>query len=287
MSNQRKAAGVLAKTFEILSCFRSKPQGMALGEIATLAGLNKSTAHRLLSQMTRGGFIDRTADGSYVIGHALFQLGLLAPRPQELRSTAHPIMTELARETGETVNLAILDGTEILAIEVIESSHEFRMAAKVGGRKPFHTTALGKVMTAFLPENKLEALLGHIRQPLERPTPNSIADLAGLREEIALTRKRGYALDNEECVVGVFAVAAPIFSSTAELEAAISISAPASRISQDRIPLLASSVIRAANLITARLGGNPNSISLAIPQAGETADITGSRAVGEQSTAAQ
>ncbi|MGI0084913.1 MAG: IclR family transcriptional regulator [Nitrososphaerales archaeon] len=275
MRNRNEAVGVLAKTFEILSCFRSKPQGLTLAEIAELAGLNKSTAHRLLSQMTTRGFIDRTEDGAYVIGHALFQLGLLSPRPQEFRSTAHPVMTDLARETGETVNLAILDGFEILVIDVIESLHEFRMAAKVGGRKPFYTTALGKVMTAFSSNTELEILLGHIRQPLECPTPHSISTLARLREELNLTRARGYALDDEECVIGVRAVAAPIFSSDAHVEGAISISGPASRVSKDRIPLLASSVVSAANIITARLGGNRHSIRLATPQAGES-DPSGS-----------
>jgi DNA-binding IclR family transcriptional regulator len=162
--------------------------------------------------MTAQGFIERTDDGHYVVGHALFQSGLLAPKPQELRSAAHPVMTELARETGETVNLGILDGSEILAINVIESLHEFRMAAKIGSRRPFHITALGKSAAAFLPGAKLDFLFSHIRLPLEVLTPNSIGDLARLREELKLIHGRGYGLDSEECVMGVRAVAAPIFS---------------------------------------------------------------------------
>jgi len=260
MRKKANTVGVLAKTFEILSCFRRRPQGLTLGEIAESAQINKSTAHRLLSQMVAGGFIERTDDGRYIIGHALFQIGLLAPKPQELRSAAHPVMTELARETGETINLAILDGAEILAINVIESLHEFRMAAKIGSRRPFHVTALGKSAAAFLPDTKLDFLLNHIRLPLEAPTPNSIADLARLREDLRLIRSRGYALDDEECVLGVRAVAAPVFSGNGEVEAALSISGPTSRISTERISSLAVSVMNAANAITARLGGHPRMI---------------------------
>lgn len=260
MQKNGNQVGVLAKAFEILLCFRRKPQGLALGEISELAHINKSTAHRLLSQMVANGLIERTQEGYYVIGHALFQLGLLAPKPQELRSIAHPVMTELARETGETVNLGILDGSEILAINVIESLHEFRMAAKIGSRRPFHVTAFGKSAAAFLPDAKLEFLLNHIRLPLEAPTPNSVSDLARLREELKMIRGRGYAMDNEECVLGVRAVAAPIFAGNGELEAAMSISGPTSRLSTERIPSLARSVIDAANKITVRLGGHQHMI---------------------------
>jgi IclR family KDG regulon transcriptional repressor len=283
MQKIANAVGVLAKTFEILSCFRRKPQGLTLGEISEFAQINKSTAHRLLSQMVARGFIERTDDRRYIIGYALFQIGLLAPKPQELRSAVHPIMTELARETGETINLALLDGSEILAIHVIESPHEFRMAAKIGSRKPFHLTALGKSAAAFLPEAKLEFLLEHIRLPLEAPTPNSIADLARLREELNLTRSRGYGLDFEECVLGVRAVASPVFSDNGEVEGALSISGPTSRLSTERIPALAVSVINAANTITTRLGGHPRMIQSLSQQNSERAGQFGERLTREHS----
>jgi IclR family transcriptional regulator, KDG regulon repressor len=143
---------------------------MTLAEVAELADLNKSTAHRLLSQMEAEGFLQRGDDGRYRIGPTLFQLGLLAAHPLELRMAAYPSMAILAREIGETVNLAILDRTDILILNVIESQYELRMAAKVGTRRPFYTTALGKAIAAFLPEEKLNALIENVPMPLDSRT---------------------------------------------------------------------------------------------------------------------
>ena len=277
MRNEQNPVGVLAKTFEILSCFSLKPKGLTLGEIAELTQINKSSAHRLLSQMAARGFVERNDDGQYIIGPALFQLGLLASRPQELRSAAHPTMTELGRETGETVNLAVLEGSEILVINVIESPHEFRMAAKIGSRKPFHVTALGKSAVAFLAEAKLYSLLEHIRLPLDALTPNSATDLARLREDIDLIRSRGYGLDDEECVVGVRAVAAPIFSAGGEVEGALSISGPTSRFSTERIPAFAISVMNGAKTITERLGGHPRMVQALSKENNERTEQLGER----------
>src|SRR3989442_2759556 len=162
MENERKAVGVLRKTADILSSFRFKPEGMTLGEIADFVRINKSTAHRLLSQLEAEGFLQRE-NGRYQVGQRLFQLGILAPQPLALLRAAHPVMASLAREIGETVNLAFLDRTEILVLNVMESSHEFRMAAKVGSRRPFYVTALGKAIAAFLAKDKLETLLKNLR----------------------------------------------------------------------------------------------------------------------------
>lgn len=258
MREPKSPVGVLKKTFAVLSCFSSKPEGMTLTEISELTKINKSTAHRLLSQMESEGFLQRSDNGRYLIGHRLFQLATHATQPLELRTAASPVMTALVRNTGETANLAILDRSEIVILHVVESPHEFRMAAKIGGRRPFHTTALGKAMAAFLNEDKLNALLENCRLPLEAPTPHTIQDLYKLREKLGEVRATGYAVDNEETVVGVRAVASPIFNSQSEMEGAISISGPVSRITDDRTPSIASSVIDAAKAITRSLGGSSN-----------------------------
>jgi len=258
MPKELEATGVVRKAFEILSYFRLKPDGMTLGEISQLTEINRSTVHRLLSQLQAVGCLERIGRGRYRIGQALFHLGLLAPQPLELRRACDPAMSKLAYETGETINLAVLDHTEILILHVIESAHEFRMAAKVGGRVPFYLTALGKGIAAFLSPENLEALLQNLPMPLQSRAPNSIRDLALLREDLDSVRERGYSIDNEEVVAGVRAVAAPIFKGTGEVKAAISLSAPSSRIPLERIPSLASSVIRAADSVTIQLGGDPN-----------------------------
>lgn len=257
MEDKRKAVGVLKKVFDILTCFRLK-QDMSLAEISHLAKINKSTAHRLLSQMVAEGFLQRNGDGRFQIGHSLFQIGILAPHPLELHSAAHSVMQELAADIGETVNLAILDYTKIMILNVVESQHEFRMAAKVGSRRLVHVTALGKAIVAFLPLAERESLIENLPMPLETPTKNSIPDLLRLRNELDLIRSRGYALDNEETVIGVQAVAAPIFSGKGNVEGSLSVSGPVIRITEERIASIMPSVVKAADTITSRLGGDPH-----------------------------
>jgi len=166
-------------------------------------------------------------------------------------------MTDLAREIGETINLAILDGVEILILHSLESPHEFRMAAKVGSRRPFYVTALGKAIAAFLAPDKQQSLLQNLPTPFELPTPNSIQDFVRLREELSAVRDRGYAVDNEEAVRGVRALGAPVFEGSGKVVAAISVSGPASRISFERVLAIASQVVRASDSVTTTLGGHP------------------------------
>jgi len=265
MRDSVKPVGVLKKTFVILACFRSKADGLTLAEISQLTGVNKSTAHRLLSHLQAEGFLQRE-NGRYRIGEGLFQLGMLARQPLALLTAAYPVMAALGREIGETVNLAILDGLEILILHAVESVHEFRMAAKVGGRRPFYVTALGKSIAAFLSKIEFDALLGSLSDPLERPTPNSVGDLETLRGELSLVRARGYAIDNEEAVKGVRAVGAPVFRGAGEVVAAISVSGPANRITEEQIPLLAPAVIEGADTVTTALGGRADVSRLAALQ---------------------
>jgi DNA-binding IclR family transcriptional regulator len=256
MENEKTSVGVLTKTFQILSCFRSRPDGLTLADISNITAINKSTAHRILFHLETEGFVQRE-NGRYHIGQSLFQLGILAPQPQTLLKAAQPFMADLAHEIGETINLAILDGVEILILHSLESSHEFRMAAKVGSRRPFYVTALGKALAAFLPHDKQESLLQSLTTPFELPTPNSIQDFVTLREELRGVKHRGYAVDNEEAVRGVRAVGAPVFEGSGKVFAAISVSGPASRISLDRIQAIASQVVRASDSVTTTLGGHP------------------------------
>ena len=258
MAKQTEATGVVRKAFEILSYFRLKPEGMTLAELSHLTQINRSTAHRLLAQLHAVGILERVGRGHYRIGQALFHLGLLAPQPLELRTASDLAMSRLAYETGETINLAVLDQSETLILQVIESAHEFRMTGKVGSRRPFYLTALGKAMAAFLNRENLETLLKNLPMPLDSPTPNSIHNLSQLKAELNLVKRQGYAIDNEEIVAGVRAIAAPIFKGTGELKASISLCAPSSRIPDERISSLAASIVKAADSVTVQLGGDPN-----------------------------
>src|SRR5206468_8108859 len=135
--------------------------------------------------------------------------------------------------------------------------HDFRMAARVGSRRPFYATALGKAIAAFLTGSELRGLFEDLPTPFVAPTPNSIHNLRGLREELHTVRARGYAIDNEEAVLGARAIAAPIFNGKGKVEGAISVSGPTIRIPEQRIPAIAASVAQAADSVTRLLGGDP------------------------------
>jgi IclR family acetate operon transcriptional repressor len=150
------------------------------------------------------------------------------------------------------VNLAILDGLQILYLDVIESSHTFRFASQIGARRPLHCTALGKAMLAHMPENELKELLPALR--FERLTQRTFTQPAKFRKELSRTRLQGYALDDEEAVLGARCIAAPVFDVGGRVLGGISVSGPLTRITQERIPTFAAIVKKAAQSVSSRLG---------------------------------
>ena len=144
---------------------------------------------------------------------------------------ARPHLEGIQRETGETVNLVVLDADRVVYVDQVEGSRHVRMFTTVGTSVPAHTTGSGKAIMAYGPPEAAEALYGG-REPLERLTERTLTTLAALEEDFARIRRRGYALDNEEHEEGVGCVAAPVFDHTGRPSAAISVSGPTARILQ-------------------------------------------------------
>lgn len=187
-----------------------------------------------------------------MIGMKLLQLGAHANHQILLQQIDRPILQELWRATGETVNLAVLDAGAVVYAAVLESPHEFRLVSMVGMRRPLYSTALGKVLAAFLPPEDKQAVLRSLT--FQPSTPNTITNLAQLERELELVRDRGYAVDNEEAVLGARCIAAPVLNSSQEAVAAISIASPSTRLSLDKVPLFAAAVKEAARAVSARMG---------------------------------
>ena len=165
---------------------------------------------------------------------------------------SRPILEELWRESGETVNLGALAGREVLYLDVLESPHNFRLASKVGMRRPVHCTGLGKAILAWTPASFREELIAAAK--LEKLTSHSITRTSELIAEIARVQRRGYAIDNEEVELGARCVAAPILDSSGSVVAGISVSGPVTRMSRTRTSEMAQAVKRAALEISHRLG---------------------------------
>lgn len=258
--------GVLRKTLRILDAIQASPSGLSLEQVSRETKINKSTAYRLLAHLEREAYLNRNGDGHYLIGTKVVQLAAHVNPQRLLCDAARPILRDLLQATNETVNLGVLDANMILYVDVLESSHDFRLVSKVGMRRPVYSTALGKALSAFLPEDELQRLLSSIDFQLF--TPHTIGSVGQFRKELRLIRRQGFAVDNEEAVLGARCVACPILNARQEAIGAVSVAGPATRISRDEIPLFAKAVKQAAEEISSCMGYSrerPNSVAVSPP----------------------
>ena len=243
--------GVLTKVLKVFDFLQRAPAGLSLKQVSDQAGLSKSTAYRFLAHLEREGYLVRDDTGLYTFGIKFLQLAATLNHQSSLREVARPCLRELLRVTGESVNLGVLDGGMVVYADVLECSHEFRLVSKIGQRRALYSTALGKALAAFIRDEEREALLSSLN--FQSFTPHTLTNLAQLREELEAVRLQGYAVDNEESVLGARCVAAPVLGNNQEALAAISIAGPATRISPDRVPLFAATVKETARKISARI----------------------------------
>jgi DNA-binding IclR family transcriptional regulator len=181
----------------------------------------------------------------------LFELGTLVRRQMDFTAEARPFLRTLMEKTGETVHLAILDHDSVLYIITHESKQALRMGSKVGTRVPVHSTAVGKTLLAFQPE---EALTRIIALGLPASAPNTLVDEKALRRELALVRVKNYAVDDEESEVGLRSIAAPIRSYSGNVVAAISIAGPVHRMTRKMLLGWVRELVEAADAVSLRLG---------------------------------
>jgi DNA-binding IclR family transcriptional regulator len=244
--------GVLTKVLSIFDLLDRSHDGLQLRAIAEQTGLNKSTAYRFLAHLERAGYLVRDTTGAYLLGPRLVHLGSGSTYQSTIRKVSRPILDALWRETGETVNLAVLDGREILYLDVIESPHNFRLVSQVGMRRPVHCTALGKAVLASQTASFRDELLSATK--FEKLTPHSITRSSELIAELGRIQRRGYALDDEEVELGARCVAASVLDSSGQVAAGVSVSGPTIRMARARTAQIAEAVKKAALEISLHLG---------------------------------
>jgi DNA-binding IclR family transcriptional regulator len=235
---------------QILSSLDDEHPERSLSEIAQVTGLHKATTHRILMTLLNCGFVDRTADGErYRLGIRLVGLGLGVLNNLDLRREALPHMEQLVERFQEICDLGVFDRGQVLELEVVHSVHVLTIAARVGRHLPAHCTAGGKVLLAFLAPEVVEPVLN---APLVAYTENTITSLPRLREELEVTRQRGYGLDEEEFEVGIRAVAAPVRDIEGNVIAHMSMPGPTNRLTPERVPEIAQALMEAASAISAQ-----------------------------------
>lgn len=242
----------LLKAIEVLKCVGQLPEPQSLKEIALRVGLPKTTVFRYLRTLEAAGMIVHdTARDLYRIDVRIIGMINLGSEMERLRNVCLPHMQTLSRLCGETVNLGVMEGSDIVYLEILQSPHAAKLQARIGGRHPSHTTSIGKVMLANMPSEARTAALPRV---LRQRTRRSILERQSLFLELDKIQRVGYAEDDSENEDGALCLGAPIFDASGEVIAGMSISAPIASTSTDWKREMASHIVAEARSISAELG---------------------------------
>ena len=250
--NGRTPLSSVANSLRLLKVFSDDDYEIGISALAQRLGLAKSTVHRLASTLIGAGMLEQNPEtGKYRLGLALLELGLLVRRKMDVTTEARPHLKALSERTGETIQLAALEQTTALYINVIESQRALRMSYQVGTRAPLHCTAVGKVLLAHAEARIFEAT---VALGLAALTGTTITDAGSLRRELVLIGQRGYAFEEEEAEPGLRGVAAPVRDFSGQAAAAIGISGPTHRMSKKVLLSYARDLLDVSNAVSQRLG---------------------------------
>lgn len=243
------------RALAILEALGQKSQGYGCTELGQLLGLHKSTVHRLISTLHACGFAEKDPQTErYKLGNKVIYLGLEALNSLDFRRTAIPYMQELVEISRETVQLAVLDNGEVLIVERDQSPEA--ITVNLGLRGQVHCTAEGKVLLAGLPRENIVNIFEH--QEIRRYTANTITDISQMLLHLEKVRAQGFAINAEEMVEGVRAIAAPVYDHNSNVIAALSITGPSSRLTLERIYRLVTVLKESCASISMQLGYRKN-----------------------------
>lgn len=249
------AAGssTLNRALEVLNALASdRNNGSPASKVAASTGINRVTVHRILNTFKAHGFVRQDSAGApYQLGFRFVEFAELVLAGLDLVRIGQPFLEQLAEKTGETAHLAILDGSECVYVAKAESSHAVRLVSRVGLRIPLYSTALGKALLAAGPP-MMDALVA--AQTFEPRTPHTLRDRDALMAEILAIRERGFAIDHGENVAGVHCVAAAVVDHSDVPIAAVSVSGPDSRITEQHVDEFGELVTRLAHELSAAFG---------------------------------
>lgn len=224
---------------------------LPITELAARSGLSLGTVHRLLASLLARGYVRQDPDRRYALGTALLPLGDAATRL--LGSWAVPFLTQLAHDTGETSNLAVLEDDHVIYVAQAPGRHRMRMFTEVGRRVLPHSTAVGKVLLAWQGDDHVRGVVERLGLPGR--TPRTLTTLPSFCTELAVVREQGWAVDDEEEELGVRCLAVPVGPGSGAV-AAVSVSAPASRLDHGQ-PEVVEALRRAAAAMERALTTSP------------------------------
>lgn len=244
MSNTFEAAD---KALQMLGAFTNARPELTVTKLAEILRVHKSTASRLAATLAERGFLERVPETkAFRLGPEVGRLGLLAWGGRDLVTLSRDAMERLAAQTGETVNLAFLDGAEVINVAQVDGPHIVGIGYWTGRRTKLHCTSNGKVFLAFAG--------APLEEPLEALTPRTITAVEALEAQLEEIRRNGWGYTLGELEEGLHAVAVPIYDSLGRCRAALSLAGPAYRMPAGRLSELAQLCKEAAREIGVRLG---------------------------------
>lgn len=251
-ANTGDGTGSLEKAIDMLEAVGAAPDGLSQTDLAAQLALPRTTTYRLLATLVARGMLRRDPLRKvYRLGLRCFEMARQAYTMPDLAAAAALEMRGLRDLTGETCYLATLDGLEVISLERCDGAHSVRSAAVLGQRKPVHCTSQGKAILSVMQAAPREEIVRDMT--LRSFTPHTITDRRRLNAELKITAARGYAIDDEEIVLGVRCVGAPIVDASGVVRGAISVAGPAYRLTRARVELLGPEVAQAARRIGAQL----------------------------------
>jgi DNA-binding IclR family transcriptional regulator len=252
--NDRYIVSSLVRGFKILSTFTVKQPALKVSEIAEITKINQITVFRFVYTLEKMGYLVRDDETKrYRQSVRLLSLSLPARTGIAVREVSLPLLLELSITVHETVKLAVLDGVEIVMIALNEVQEKLVYQTPIGHRSPAYCTAQGKVLLAYQPLADLDRLISKI-EFIPR-TESTIVDPQRFREELTITRERGYSIQDGELTPGLGSIAAPIFDYDGHVAAAINISGLSTQILHDeKICYYVNELKKSAGGISSRLG---------------------------------
>ena len=248
----------LARGLAILSTFHSDRPLIGVSELSRGLELSRSTVHRYVATLAKLGYLQQDPDSKrYRLGPKVLDLGFSALNSMDLLEVSAPHLRRLSDETQRTVNVAILDGTDVVYIERCRAARpgqrEIDLNLHVGARLPAYCTAMGKAILAFVSEERLEEIIERI--DFVPRGPNTLTDPKAFREELVKIRASGIAINDEELAYGLRSIAAPIYSQSGDVLAALNLAIHRTIVSMEElVERFAPAVIQTANDISLSMG---------------------------------
>lgn len=244
------------KTFTILEYFTIQKPEWGVTELAKAIGSNKSTVYRFLADMCKIGILyKQPSTEKYSLGLKLFELGSRVQLKSAFVDKTHPELIEVAKSIRETVHIAILKNFQVFHVDKVESPQGLKLSSHIGSFGPAYSTALGKVLLAFLPKTEQQQALQTIleQQPIAFTT-HTITKQKALQNALNEVKEKGYAIDREESEIGLICVGIPIFNQHNEVIASLSASGPANRFEEKKVADYVAILQKGADAIQQKIG---------------------------------